>query len=299
VLFPGALGDLVLALPAIAGVRDRHRELPLTLAVSGWLRALAKVSAVADEVASLDDADVAGLFGGTRRPAWMAERPILYSWLGARDPDVAARLDALANRAHLLSIVRGDGPRHASAVYRDQVHLDAAADFRWPRLAATPRVDAVCTAARGPLLAVHPGAGSVAKRWAREGFDDVARRWREGGGDVVELVGPAERALAPLPEARRADDWPLADVAALLARVDAFLGNDSGITHLAAAMGARGIAVFGPTDARRWGPCGDGVGTISAPTWSPNGIPLDGLAPVAVWRALERRGCLDKLRTRT
>ena len=296
VLFPGALGDLLLAMPAIAGIRARHGRAHVTLVVSGWLCALAAVSGIAHAVASLDDADTAGLFGGTRLPTWMESRPILYSWIGTRDPDVAARLRLLAAEAHLFAVVRGDGPEHAGTVYLEQVGLDAGtADFRWTAVGVTPRVRALIEGARAPVLAIHPGAGSVAKRWALEGFHDVARRWREAGGDVVEIVGPAERDLPSVAEAHRVVDWSLVDVAALLARADAYVGNDSGITHLAAAMGARGVAIFGPTAARRWAPRGDGIGTLE----SSNGLAITALAPERVWRVLAHRGCLDKLQGRT
>jgi ADP-heptose:LPS heptosyltransferase len=300
VLFPGALGDLLLAMPAIAGVRARHEDARVTLVVSGWLCALAATSGVAHEVASLDDADAAGLFGGTRLPGWMESRPILYSWIGMRDPDVVKRLRALAAETHLFTVVRGNGPSHAGIVYLDQVGLDTGTtDFRWTAVEGSPRVRALLAGARAPRLALHPGAGSVAKRWALEGFHGLARRWREAGGDVVEIVGPAERTLPSIPVAHRTVDWSLVDVAALLARVDAYVGNDSGITHLAAAMGAPGIAIFGPTDARRWGPRGDAMATLAASTWSPSGMALSALAPERVWRALAHRGCLDKLQGRT
>ena len=299
-LFPGALGDLVLAMPALAGLRARHADAHLTLVVSGWLGGLAATSGVADAMASLDDADAAGLFGGTRLPAWMGRRPILYSWIGTRAPDVASRLRALAAEAHLFTIPRGDGPEHAAAVYAAHVGVDVhEPGHAWPPLAIGPRVEALLAAARRPLLAVHPGAGSVTKRWALDGFHDVAGRWRAAGGDVVELAGPAEEALAPLPDAQRAAGWPLVDVAGLLSRVDAYVGNDSGITHLAAAVGTPGVAIFGSTDPHRWAPRDDAMATLHGATWSPSGIPLDGVAPAQVWRALARRGCLDKLQGRT
>jgi ADP-heptose:LPS heptosyltransferase len=300
VLFPGALGDLVLAMPAIAGVCARHRGAHVTLVVSGWLCALAATAGVADAIASLDAADSAGLFGGTRLPAWMRDRPILYSWIGTRDPDVAARLRALSVDANFYSVVREDGPEHAGAVYVDQAGFDPrAAEFCWPPVAVTSRVEALRAQAHRPILAVHPGAGSAAKRWALEGFQEIARRWRGAGGDVVEVAGPAESDLPPLRDAHRIADWPLVDVAALLARVEAYVGNDSGITHLAAAMGARGIAAFGPTAARRWAPRGDGITTLEATEWAASGIPLAAVTPQRVWRALIQRGCLDKVQGRT
>jgi ADP-heptose:LPS heptosyltransferase len=145
---------------------------------------------------------------------------------------------------------------------------------------------------------VHAGAGSPAKRWAAAGFADVVGRWRAAGGDVIEIVGPADGAVPPIAD-RRAIDWELDEVVALLARVDAYVGNDSGVTHLAGAAGARGIAVFGPTAARRWAPATDAIGALQAVESSAHGIDVSALAPERVWRVLESCGCLDKLRDRT
>jgi heptosyltransferase-2/heptosyltransferase-3 len=82
----------------------------------------------------------------------------------------------------------------------------------------------------------------------------VARAWHDRGGTVVDLAGPADDDLAPLVDAVAVRGWPLPDVAALLARVDAYAGNDSGISHLAGAVGARGAVVFAATAAARWRP---------------------------------------------
>jgi len=298
-LFPGALGDLVLASGALAAVRARHAGAPLTLAVNGALRTLAAASGVADVTASLDDADAAGLFGGTRRPAWFAHPTSLYAWLGTRDAGVAAHLRALAPRVELFPIVRDDGDEHAAVAYARQVGApEPARAFRWPDLPSTPRVDALLGRITQPVLAVHAGAGSRAKRWAVEGFAALAARWRDAGGLVVELVGLADHDVPPIDRARRIVEWPLPDVAALLARVDAYAGNDSGVSHLAGAVGACGVAVFGPTSARRWSPCSETIEPLEAVGPFAGGITTHALTVERAWNALGRRGCLDKLRSR-
>ena len=74
------------------------------------------------------------------------------------------------------------------------------------------------------------------------------------------MRGPADDDAAALletvPGACVARDLPLRVLAALLARAGAYVGNDSGVTHLAAASGAPTIALFGPTDPRVWAPLG-------------------------------------------
>lgn len=283
-IFPGALGDLVLAMPTFAALRARHAGADVTLALSGWLEALAATSGVADAVASLDAADAAGLFGGDRMPPWMRDRPRVYAWIGGRDPAVRQRLCALASHADVAGVVRDDGSEHAAVAYASGVGLDVPAPFAWPLPPATPRIERLLARLPGPVLAVHAGAGSTAKRWAREGFRDVVARWSAAGGAVVEIVGPAERDLAAV-AAERLVDWSLPEICALLGRIDAYVGSDSGVTHLAAAAGASGVAVYGPTPARRWAPYGGRVAPIQA-DGAGDGIDVAAVPAERIWRAL-------------
>lgn len=295
VLFPGALGDLVLARGALAAIRARHRGARVVLAVQGTLRTLATTVGLADEVVSLDDADAAGLFGGSRMPRWFGIRPDLYAWLGTRDAEVAARLRGLSARTALFPVVRGDGEMHASHEYLRQVDalVDATANPAWPMPAPTSPAEV-----DRPLLVVHPGAGSVAKRWPTAGFRMLVDRWQGAGGIAAEIIGPAEMELESLGAAHRFVEWSLPDAAGLLARSDAYAGNDSGISHLAAAVGARGVAIFGPTRSQRWGP-GGGVVAIDTEDAFPDADEATRSIAERAWRALAGAGCLDKLRGRT
>jgi len=116
------------------------------------------------------------------------------------------------------------------------------------------RAAALVEGLRRPLLAVHRGAGAPAKRWALDGFVDVASWWRRSRGDVIELLGPAEAGEPPLSGARTAPGWALPDVAALLGLADAYVGNDSGVSHLAGAVGTPGVVLFRVTVPSRWRP---------------------------------------------
>jgi hypothetical protein len=75
IVFPGALGDLLLALPALRLVRARHAEARLTLVVASPLLALAGLVGIADEVANLDAADAAGFSAASSRAGSRASRP--------------------------------------------------------------------------------------------------------------------------------------------------------------------------------------------------------------------------------
>jgi ADP-heptose:LPS heptosyltransferase len=100
---------------------------------------------------------------------------------------------------------------------------------------------------------------------------EVARLWRgEPGGRVLLVTGPAEEERAArLPCDALARNERLDHLAALLRRAHLYLGNDSGVSHLAGLAGARGLVLFGPTDPRTWRPRGGGLRVLHAPTPCP------------------------------
>jgi lipopolysaccharide heptosyltransferase II len=135
----------------------------------------------------------------------------------------------------------------------------------------------------GPLIAVHPGAGwySTARRWPAAHFAALIDQLvRERDADALLLGGPdevdlAERVRAAMPEATRgrahnvAGRTSIAGTAALLQRCALFIGNDSGPLHLATAVGAPAVGVYGLSNWRAFGPY-----TPPAPAGAPAGRAL-------------------------
>jgi ADP-heptose:LPS heptosyltransferase len=119
------------------------------------------------------------------------------------------------------------------------------------------------------ILAFHPGSGSPAKNWSPQKFALVAD-WASERAFIFLVSGPARDARDEVLRAVRKsrpfvlDQLPLPHLAAVLAKGTAFLGNDSGITHLAARTGIPTVALFGPTDPAVWGPRGPGVRIMTA-----------------------------------
>lgn len=118
---------------------------------------------------------------------------------------------------------------------------------------------------RKPIV-IQPGSGGTHKCWNLDNFLSVANMLKAAGADVLFLLGPAEterfseQDMAKIiMETPRLICSPLADVVAILSNAAVYLGNDSGITHLAAAMGVRTVAVFGPTDPALYAPRGPDV----------------------------------------
>src|SRR5437016_14439012 len=104
-------------MPALRALRPSHTGARVTIVVSQPLVGLAAVAAVADEVASLDASASAWLFGASEQPRWLVGRPTVYSWLGATDAEMRARIGAVARGASFFTVERGDGPRHPAAAY--------------------------------------------------------------------------------------------------------------------------------------------------------------------------------------
>lgn len=122
--------------------------------------------------------------------------------------------------------------------------------------------------ARGSRLSllIHPGSGGRSKNWPIERFIALAGAWQSAGHRAAFLIGPVEQEqLAPMILSNMARTAPLVgsndlrEVAACLLSADCVLSNDSGISHLAAAVGGRVVAIFGPTDPVTWRPVGSRV----------------------------------------
>jgi ADP-heptose:LPS heptosyltransferase len=142
-----------------------------------------------------------------------------------------------------------------------------------------------------PVLALAPIAADPAKTWPLASFKALATMLTsEGvcaGWRIVLIGGPNDAALvadlaAAIPDCVPIFNEPdLLTVAAVLARARAFIGNDSGLSHMAAAMGVPTLAIFGPTDPARYGPWGGQV--VIAPKGD-----LAALSVAAVGEAFKR-----------
>lgn len=271
-LFPGALGDLLCCWPALDAWR-RNGGAALTLvAQPAWLDALPAAAVIP---LSIDSAAVADLFS---TEALRAEtRQLLQgharvvSWTGHGDGNFTARLAAATGAAvsvHPFRALRAG--EHAADYYARCLGVAARASMLPIRPDAAHWAAALWHdhALGSRALVVHPGSGSTRKNW--EGMAAVAEAWRGSGGTVVVLYGPADsqRTIAIAADVALHGE-PLDRVAAVLARTDRYLGNDSGISHLAGLVGARGVALFGPSDPRAWAPRGAELRVLAASTPCP------------------------------
>lgn len=267
-LFPGALGDVLCCWPALAGWRQ----------VTGTALTLAAHEACFDALPedafaplSIDRREVADLFGSTplrdSTRGLFANFARVESWTGDGDENFVRRLtdaSAAAVTVHPFRALRSG--EHAAAYYARCLGVPPCLERLPVRRAAAQWAAALWDRHRlgRDVLVIHPGSGSARKNWA--GMAEVATLWRRTGGAVIVVSGPAEGDGTPAVAGDVSVHCePLDRVAALLARATLYLGNDSGVSHLAGLLGARGVSVFGPSDPVAWRPLGDGIRVLHAP----------------------------------
>lgn len=171
-------------------------------------------------------------------------------------------------RGALLALVGADRPlvrAHATQLYAEALApLGVTAPGR-PRIHLSPGARALAAdaldRARGPIVAIAPGARWATKRWPAERFAEVGDALAREGASLVLAGGPGDRdafdtvrAHLRSPVAADLSPLPVDALAAALARVQLLIACDSGPVHLAAAVGTPVVALFGPTSPIRWGP---------------------------------------------
>jgi heptosyltransferase III len=304
IVHPGALGDVLLALPALAHLARVRPGARRSLATAPRIAALLADAPCVEETRALDALGLHRLFtadGDAATLARLAAHETIVAWLGAGDPVFRAHLATLDGAdARRVIVARGiPGPgaaRHAAWHFLDTLAPLGPLPAALPRvrLAAGPAERAWAAAwldvraiAAGPVV-LHPGAGAPAKVWP--GMAALGRRLVARGLPVVAVTGPAE-AAAEIPGAHAARDLTLRQLVALLERAAVFVGHDSGLTHLAAAVGGPTVALFGPTDSAIWAPVGappaEGRSPQAEGRWNVTVLTRAGARDSEPWRGLD------------
>ncbi len=267
----GALGDILLLRPAIDGLLRAGGDVTL-LAPRGAGGVL--LGSGIEVLLPWESPELAPLLLGEPLPPRLEEQ--LRSFDGAlavtRDQDL---VEALRKRIREVARIDPEPPPgvHAGVWFakaaRTLVALPGAAAGLEPlRLSHVEEHAAAALADPLPeaFLAIHPGSGSPHKNWPAERFAALADALSPGRPFAL-VAGPADdqssaALLASVPRARVLRGLPLRLLGGVLARAAVYVGNDSGVSHLAAAFGAPTLALFGPTDPAAWAPIGSLVRTL-------------------------------------
>ncbi len=285
---PGAMGDLILTLPSLQLLADAIPGAEIHLVAHPAHAPLALQTPFISSVKSYDDSFFTPLF--TDLPSLP---PGLSSYLSSFDVAICYLSDPRGTLTHNLNaagvrkvivfqpappagthvsdhLKKAFEPLGVRGALRPVVIGAAPEDLSWVR----SFVAAHFGLPRPRLLALHPGAGSPQKAWPLERFAAAARALHSDFGiNILLLAGPADPEVSAA-FASLASDLPFAAavnlparrLSALLSLASLYIGNDSGPTHLAAALGVPTIALFGPTDPATWAPLGREVTILWNPT---------------------------------
>lgn len=254
----GAIGDFILTLPVLRLLRDAIADCHLEVFGYPAIAGLAQAASLADAVRSLEHRTMAPLFAKNAPiDEALAEHlrsfNLVVSFLYDPDGLFRASLERVGVKTLIECSprVQPDGG-HASrqlaqglekiAMFLEDEHLLRAHFDRQPP--AQNRV------------AIHVGSGSSKKNWPLEHWLRLAEEIQPLAPEVVFITGEAEEARGMHIPAGHTT-WhalPLVDLADRLRTCTAFLGHDSGISHLAAACGVPSLLLFGPTDPAVWAP---------------------------------------------
>ncbi len=282
----GAIGDFVLTLPAIKLLRENFPDAHLEILGYKHIVALAEGRYYADATRSIEYAALSRFFIPDTELA-----PDLIEYFGSFqqivsylfDPDqffennlrrcgvkhflhISPKLDDSAHAAQQLA-----RPLESLALYLE----DASATLH-PNDADKKFADEFFAKSKilcSKIIAIHPGSGNEKKNWPLQNWLALGDWLFTLSPQPALLLIGGEADYATLNALRSAwknqpllvaRDLPLHHLAALLERVNVFIGHDSGISHIAAAAGARCVLLFGPTDPDIWAPANKNVRTIAS-----------------------------------
>ena len=288
------IGDLILATPAMAALREKYPDAHITLLASAHAAPVTYNANLVDEIITFDK----GKLDGTRallnpanlRRIWglrqgSYDTVIFFHHLTLKLGTLKFALIAWASGAkrrigldngngwflteHVQD--KGFGEKHQAQYWLDVVGLLGAKTTACPakigiseedRLWAVDSTIGAKSQAEAVRVALHPGSGgySRARRWDAQKFAAVADILQAKYKAQVLLVGGENDDIQSVKEAMKTPAFDmsgrttLGQLAALIETCDLFIGADSGIMHLAAATGTPVVAIFGPSNHRAWGP---------------------------------------------
>jgi heptosyltransferase-2 len=271
----GAIGDFILTLPAIAALRQQFPGAHLEVLGYPHIIRLAEAGGLVDRAQSIEARALAGFFARRGVLAkdladYFSEFDIILSYL--YDPDDIFKTN-IARCSKAQFVVGPYRPNEAEKVHATKVYLRPLERFaifdadHFPRLSLKPQPPAL------NQIALHPGSGSEKKNWPEAKWADLLQHLVHSTDYNLLLIGgeaEGERlqrlaAALPITRTKVAQSLPLTDLARLIQQSSAFIGHDSGISHLAAALGLPGVVLWGNTAEEIWRPPQDHVLILKNP----------------------------------
>lgn len=283
IVHQGAIGDFILSLPAIGSFRYHYPDASIEIwGYPGILRLVEK-RFYADRIASIDRKEIAQFYSeNAALDVKLLEQfrrfdfIIIFGGKGQRTLLDNLRKSEVQEVHCINTFPQSEEGTHIIDYQLSQLsRLGYKAPDKKPKLFPSENDRRLATDLftqrhldnRSLKVAMHIGSGSKKKVWSASYFAKLSEQLiKDGRTKIILPIGPADEevvqdyfnlissdALIPLV------NLPLNELAAVLQQCDLYVGNDSGITHLATAVGTPVVALFGPTDPKVWGPRGDKV----------------------------------------
>jgi heptosyltransferase-3 len=269
VLRGGALGDLILTLPVLGEVRKGYPDAEVVL-LGIFPQARLAAPQYVDRVGRMDARDLVPLFVDGLLPQVVRksldEFDLAISFLSDPDSVIARNLAAAGVKQVVAS----------SSKMRPEVHAVFHLAEVLGQLGLTlhdpvPRLDIGPKPAHSSRFGFHVGSGSPQKNWPIDHWIELTQRLDGFFGDFLLVGGEPDdkvvrefRRRCSIRRLRTLLNASLADLSEALNECTVFVGHDTGVTHLAAAVGTPTVALFGPTNANVWAPLGEHVQLVFA-----------------------------------
>jgi ADP-heptose:LPS heptosyltransferase len=266
----GAIGDFILTLPVLAALRRQFPRAHLEVLGYPHIAQLALAGGLAERVQSIEARSLAAFFarGGElaeELAEYFSEFDLIISFLYDPDQIFQVNVGRCTSAQFIAGPHRPDEREnlHATDVLLKPLERLAIFDADGtPRLEIAKAFDNMIGSGR--WLAAHPGSGSESKNWPEAKWLELLQHLMEStrlnlllaGGEAER--GRLERLAATLPGTRikLMQNAALPELAQWLASCTAFIGHDSGISHLAAAVGLRSLILWGESEEAVWRPRG-------------------------------------------
>jgi heptosyltransferase-2 len=289
VIHQGALGDFILALPTLETLRSTFPKAKLV--IMGFPRILELVDQrfYADEILSIDQRGMASFFfrGGSLDRAFsqfFSTFDLLVVFGKDGEGTLIGNLKQVCQGRilHINPFPEWTERTHSTDhLLRELTRYGFSPPEKIPRLFLSQkdkdwgksfcRVKGLSDEEKSKAFVIHPGSGSKKKVWPLERFLELTHYFQKHvNSRILIALGPAEG--QEVQKAFGGMEWELGSAAPLLVKglsllelasvmegCRLFIGNDSGITHMAAALGLPTIAIFGPSDHKMWSPRGEKV----------------------------------------
>ncbi|GBD94285.1 lipopolysaccharide core biosynthesis protein [bacterium BMS3Abin05] len=263
-VYPGALGDLLLAAPVFKTIQKVYPGAQIGLAGRLPYTKILPLLGLVDIIYSMEERRFLPLFKGDGLPEdlhqFFASFDAIIFWISNFYSDI--RFFPIPVKIVNPRAVVHPAEHHAQYLYHSvqsflKLPEQNVSGFYLDNFSAE-HLQPV------PLLLVHPGSGSQTKNWPLENFLKLAEKWQiKYHGRAVFLFGPAEESLLKIFQKETRDQnvrvvhsTDFEKIIKLLQSADFYLGNDSGISHLSGLLNKRGLIFFRTTEPQIWQPLG-------------------------------------------